>query len=49
MKVAGKNFDDTWLQSKSADICALAHAKVNESPPSSKRSTPSLKEWYKSL
>jgi hypothetical protein len=49
MKAAGKNFDDTWLQSKAAEICALAHANVNDVMPFLEALNTQLKEWYKSL
>jgi hypothetical protein len=49
MKAAGKNFDDTSLQSKAAEICALAHANVNNVTPFLEALNTQLKEWYKSL
>ena len=49
MKTAGKNFDDAWLQSKAADICALAHANANAVTPYLEALNTQLREWYKSL
>jgi hypothetical protein len=48
-KAAGKNFDDTWVQTKATDLCALANANVSAGQSYLGALNAQLKEWYRTL